>query len=351
MLHRAILSSCQSYSLPLVGLVLGLAFAPFSALGADSGSNPATKVESEVMWYTTMALDDSSVLVSKFKEKFPAVNVKLFRANNSKLLERLLTESRAKTNIADVISAGGLPIGVLKDRGLLAKYLSPEAAAFPAGAKDPDGYWTDIYVNTFNLVYNTTMVSANELPKTYAALLDPKWKDKMGIDDSDYEWFGNILQFMGEEKGLDYMRKLAAQKPTMRAGHSLLATLVAAGEFALYSDGYPRRVEVLRERGARTVDWVWLEPAIAELHPTGIMASAPHPTAARVFTDYLLSAEGQELIGMQFGRVPSRKGIKLKYPRMSIEGRNIHWSNPALTAKNAARYAEMFQSIFGKSTQ
>jgi len=351
MLHREIALSWLPYSLSFVALLFTLAFAPFATFGADSGASPATKVESEVMWYTTMALDDSSVLVAKFKERFPAVNVKLFRANNSKLLERLLTESRAKTAIADVISAGGLPIGVLKDRGLLTKYVSPEAAAFPAGAKDPDGYWTDIYVNTFNLVYNTTMVSAKDVPKTYEALLDPKWKEKMGIDDSDYEWFGNILQFMGEEKGLDYMRKLAAQKPTMRAGHSLIATLVAAGEFALYPDGYPRRVEVLRERGARTVDWVWLEPAIAELHPTAIMASAPHPTAARVFADYMLSAEGQELIGMRFGRVPSRKGIKLKYTRMGIEGRNIHWSNPALMAKHGARYAELFQSIFSKSTQ
>lgn len=348
MIHREMPLSFLSYSLSFVGLLLTLAFAPFSTYAADSGARLAARVESEVMWYTTMALDDSSVLVAKFKEKFPAINVKLFRANNSKLLERLLTESRAKTAIADVVSAGGLPIGVLKDRGLLMKYVSPEVVAFPTGAKDADGYWTDIYVNTFNLVYNTTMVRASDVPRTYGALLDPKWKDKMGIDDSDYEWFGNILQIMGEEKGLDFMRKLAAQKPTMRAGHSLLATLVAAGEFAIYPDGYPRRVEVLRERGARTIDWLWLDPTIAELHPTAIMANAPHPNAARVLTDYLLSAEGQELIGVQFGRVASRKGVKLKYPRMSLDGRNIHWSNPSLMAKDGARYAEMFQSIFSK---
>jgi iron(III) transport system substrate-binding protein len=78
------------------------------------------------------------------------------------------------------------------------------------------------------------------------------------------------------------------------------------------------------------------------------MANAPHPNAARLFTDYLLSAEGQELIGVQLGRVPSRKGVKLKYPRMSIEGHNIYWSNPTLMAEHSARYAELFQSIFGK---
>ncbi len=333
------------------GLLISFAVAVFSAFGADPRAGEAIRVESEVMWYTTMALDDSTVLVSKFKERFPAVNVKLFRANDSQLLNRLLTENRAKTAIADVVSASGLPIGILKDRGLLAKYLSPETGAFPAGAKDPDGYWTDTYVNTFNLVYNTTMVLAKDVPKTYEALLDPQWKQKMALDDSDYEWFGNMLQIMGEEKGLEYMRKIAALRPTMRTGHSLLASLVAAGEFALYPDGYPRRVEVLRARGAHTVDWVWLEPVIADLHPTVIMGNAPHPAAARVFSDYLLSTEGQELIGARFGRLPSRKGIKLKYPRMSIEGKNIHWSSPTLMAKHGTRYAELFQSIFAKSTQ
>lgn len=325
---------------------------PAVVCGAEAVGSPAgAKIESEIMWYTTMALDDSSVLVQKFKEKYPAVNIKLFRANNSKLLERVLAESRAKAAVADVVSAGTLPIGVLKERALLAKYVAAESAAFPAGAKDADGYWTDIYLNTFNLVYNTTMVPSQEIPKTYGALLNPKWSGNIGLDDSDYEWFGNMLQVMGEEKGLDYMRKLAGLKPSMRAGHSLIATLVAAGEFAIYPDGYPRRIEVLRERGARTVDWLWLEPTVAELHPTAIMSTAPHPAAARAFTDYLLSAEGQELIGVQFGRVPSRKGVKLKYSRMSVESRKIHWSNPTLMAKHSARYAELFQSIFGKSSQ
>ena len=81
------------------------------------------------------------------------------------------------------------------------------------------------------------------------------------------------------------------------------------------------------------------------------MSNAPHPNAARVFIDYLLSLEGQQLIGGQFGLVPSRKGVKLKYPRMAIEGRDIHWSNPSIMAKDGARYAELFQSIFIKSQQ
>ena len=262
--------------LGLQAIYLAVSFS-FGRAAKTTGKAAAGKNATELMWYTTMALDDSSVLVEKFNAKYPAINVKLLRANNSKLLERILAESRAKTALADVVSAGTLVIGALKERKLLARYVSIEAAAFPVGARDPDGYWTDIYVNTFNLVYNTGLVAAADVPKSYAALLDPKWRDKLGLDDSDYEWFGNMLQLMGEEKGLDYMRRLAGLKPTLRAGHSLIATLVAAGEFAIYPDGYPRRVEVLREKGARTVDWLWLEPTIAELHPTAIMANAPHP--------------------------------------------------------------------------
>ena len=221
----------------VLALLVSLSYCATSLAAAVDGQAAAIQVESEVMWYTTMALDDSSVLVERFKSKYPKVTVKLFRANNSKILERILAESRAKSTIVDVVSAGGLPIGVLKERGMLAKYISREAVAFPTGARDADGFWTDIYVNTFNLVYNPTMVAAKDVPKSYAALLDDKWQGNIGLDDSDYEWFGNILQIMGEEEGLNYMRGLAALKPAMRAGHSLIATLVAAGEFAIYPDG------------------------------------------------------------------------------------------------------------------
>jgi iron(III) transport system substrate-binding protein len=304
------------------------------------------KREGEMMWYTTMALDDSSVLVEKFKEKYPFITVKLYRSNNEKLLQRFLNEARAGAHLADVITADGLGVGLLKEAKLLQKYLSPEREAFPKGAKDPDGYWTDTYVNTFNLVYNTQMVPPNNVPKKYEELADPKWRGELSLEQADYEWLGGMLQIFGEEKGLDFMRKLAAQNPVLRAGHSLLANLVAAGEFALYPDGYPRRVEVLRERGSRTVDWVWLEPVIAQLHPAALPAKTSHPNAAKLFIDYLLSREGQELIGLQFGRLATRPGVKLKYPRMSIEGRKVHWSDPSVVAKNANRYAELFQGIF-----
>lgn len=334
-------------------LVVGLASSNGSlALAASAGQEEATRFidgarkEGEVMWYTTMALDDSSVFVKKFMERYPFITVKLYRANNEKLLQRFINEARAGTHLADVITADGLGIGLLKEKRLLQTYLSPEREAFPKGAQDPDGYWTDTYVNTFNLIYNTLMVPPKDVPKKYEDLIDPRWRGNLGLEQADYEWLGGMLQILGEEKGLDFMRRLAAQNPLLRAGHSLLANLVAAGEFALYPDGYPRRVEVLRERGARTVDWVWLEPLIAQLHPAALPAKSSRPNAAKLFIDYLLSREGQELIGQQFGRLPSRPGVKLKYPRMSIEGRKVHWSDPSVMAKNANRYAELFQDIF-----
>ena len=96
-------------------VLLSLSYCTRSFAAAVEGQPAAVQAESEVMWYTTMALDDASVFVEKFKAKSPKVNVKLFRANNSKILERILTESRAKSAIVDVVSAGGLPIGVLKE--------------------------------------------------------------------------------------------------------------------------------------------------------------------------------------------------------------------------------------------
>jgi ABC-type glycerol-3-phosphate transport system substrate-binding protein len=91
----------------VLAVLLSLSYCEPPLAAAAEGQPAAIQVEPEIMWYTTMALDDSSVLVEKFKAKYPKVSVKLFRANNSKILERILAESRAKSAIVDVVSAGG----------------------------------------------------------------------------------------------------------------------------------------------------------------------------------------------------------------------------------------------------
>ena len=177
---------------------------------------------------------------------------------------------------------------------MFAVYDSPERKYFRPGYKDDQGAWTSIYTNYAAFGYNTRAVAKASVPKSYNDLLKPEWKGNIGMDSKAYEWFGTMLKAMGEEKGLAYMRELAKQTQ-LRAGRTLIAQLVAAGEFKGALSAYSQTFEVLKPAGA-PVDWVYLNPVFANIHPTGIAAKAPHPNAGRLFMDFCLSKRGQEVI-------------------------------------------------------
>ena len=101
----------------------------------------------------------------------------------------------------------------------------------------------------------------------------------MGIVQTAYEWFAVMLQGMGQEKGLAFMRELAKQQPQLRNGRTLLAQLVAAGEVNSALAAYSQNFENFKRDGA-PVDWVALDPVYGNLNPMGLSAKAPHANAA-----------------------------------------------------------------------
>ena len=111
----------------------------------------------------------------RFEEKYPFIKTELNRLTADRLLIRFQSEARAKKPIADVIMNGGARTYITKKEGLLMKYVSPESKFYGTGFKDPDGYWTDAYLNAHVLVYNTRMLKPAEVPLTHADLLKPQW--------------------------------------------------------------------------------------------------------------------------------------------------------------------------------
>ena len=157
------------------------------------------------------------------------------------------------------------------------------------------------------IAYNTRMLKRNEVPKTDEELLNPKWKGKIGMDHTKPEWFAWKLKQMGEERGLTYMRKLGAQEFQLYAGLSVITNLLVAGEFPLVLNTYLHNVEEVKRKGA-PVDWLVQDPVFTKFQPLGIGSKAPHPNAAKLFSDFVLSEEGQKIIA-SFGRVPTRRGV------------------------------------------
>ena len=299
------------------------------------------EAEGKLMFYATFNATDSKTLIDGFKQLYPKIDAVFYRSSDSAMMERIVTENRAGQNLWDVVVTTSFYGHNLKKRGLLAAYDSPERKFYRDGYKDPQALWTSTYTNYAAFGYNTRGVPKSSVPKSFNDLLKPEWKGQIGMESRPYEWFGTMLKAMGEEKGLPYMRELAKQTQ-LRAGRTLLAQLVAAGEFKGALSAYSQTFEVLKPSGA-PVDWVYLNPVFANIHPTGVAAKAPHPNAARLFVDFVLSKRGQELIrGMN--RIPDRIDVTLD-PRWT-EGVKPAFA-PSEVLEEFERYGKLFHEIFG----
>jgi iron(III) transport system substrate-binding protein len=326
-------------------LFLCVIFPKDFVLGQDNATAKlieGAKKEGKMVFYSSLNIEDNNGLLRKFEAKYPFIKTELNRLNADRLLLRFQSEARAKTHVADVILNGGARTYITKKDGLLMKYVSPESKFYGPGFKDPDGYWTDAYLNAHVLVYNTRMLKAPEVPRSHGDLLQPQWKGKFIMVSKAYEWFLKYLKVTGEEKGLPFFKRLAQQKPEFRIGSSQVADLVAAGEHPIGINTYSTNIEDLKARGA-PVEWVPLDPVIATLHPIAVSAQAPHPNAAKLFVDYVLSKEGMTLL-RSFKRIPSRIDVEPSVPRLT-KGIKFHAAEPEL-AEEFDKYARMFQTIF-----
>lgn len=306
---------------PMVPLVLWIAvillLQPAASL-AQTATDPkileGAKKEGTVMWYTSMAIDQSKVVVDRFQQRYPFVKASFLRLGGGAVMNRVLTEARAGKQLFDVVGGRGEMIQAFKERGLLAAYRSPETAMIDRDLFDKDGYWYVYYVVPNALGYNTKLVKREEIPKTYEELLHPKWKGrKISMDNEGYLLLQGLISAWGREKAVDYMRKLAAQDPVPSRGNTERVTMTSAGEYPLVI-AYAHTVEREKFKGG-PVDWLALEPAVVEIDPLMIGSKAPNPNAARLFLDYVLSKEGQEML-LEFQRIPVRKDVEPKPARL-----------------------------------
>jgi len=313
----------------------------WSQSSADPKRVEAAKKEREVVWYTTTSLETSKVIVDQFQKKFPFVNVTLYRTGVAPLTSRILLEARAGKHEWDVVGGGGELFVPLMEAKLIAQYRSSEAKMMDEDLVDRQGYWTAYTVTPFVLGFNIKIVKQQEVPKTYEALLDPKWKgQKIGVDTSAGVLHA-LMPSWGKERATAYFRQLAAQGPTPTDGTSIIAQLLSAGEFPL-AFGSAHLFELLNRKGA-PVDWLPLEPVVIRVVPTMLGAKPRHPNAARLLYDFLIAKEGQEII-KSFNRIPVRKDVLPEPPRL-LQGYKRVIMYPELY-KNLPATQQLYNEIF-----
>lgn len=272
------------------------------------------KKEGQIVYYTTMTLDQSKQTVDRFEKKYPFIKVTLFRTGGGPLLNKIFTESRGGRHDWDVVVGRGEMVLPMMQRKLLASYPSPESKMIDEQLVDKEGFWTAYYVNSYVLGWNTKLVKREDVPKTYDALLNPKWKGgQISLDTEAYGMVEGLKRAWGQEKAIAYLKKLAALDPVLKRGNTERVQLVVAGEYPLII-AYNQTIQRLTSRGA-PIDWLPLEPAVTQVNPVMIGSKAPHPNAARLFYDYILSKEGQEEL-RSYQRIPVRKDVEPDPPRL-----------------------------------
>ena len=262
--------------------------------------------EGSVVLYTSLAPTESGPLGQAFEKK-TGVKVEIFRTISEKVVQRALTEARAKRFAFDVVETNGPEMEMLAREKLLAAFRSPHLADLPANAVPAHRNWVPDRLNFFVVGFNTAKVRRTEIPATYDGFVDPKWKGRIGIEATDTEWMATLIKTWGDARGMDYFRKLSAMRPAVREGHVLLATLVAAGEVPVGLTMYSSNIIPLKRKGA-PIDFVPVQPVVARPQGIGVAANAPHPNAAQLFADYVLSPEGQKLFE-SMGRAPASRRV------------------------------------------
>ncbi len=332
----------SNYFLFLLAIFFLLLSPPQAWPAADEELLEGAKKEGKLVIYHTPNVADYRNMLAAFKEKYPFITVESFRSLENKLLMRVTAEYKAKKYLPDIIDTRGFSISILKEKGILMKYRSPNFKYLSQDFIDPDGYY---WANSFTMrviAYNTNLVAPQDVPKSYEDLLDPKWKGRIFMDDRDYEWYGNILEIMGKEKGLDFLRRLSKQNIKFRSGRLMLATLQSAGEVPLFLTASGHTIEQFREKGA-PIKWVTFDPIIVEVGVTGIASQAAHPHAAKLFVNFMSSKEGQEVLGASSGKNPTRPDAKHRYPSLDSKGHRLHVSSLVI---DYTKFDKDFRSLF-----
>jgi len=270
----------------------------------------AAKKEGKVVIYGSLESGIMEEIEKAFTKKY-GIPIEYFRAASNKTLDRVLTEARVGRTVSDVVVTNSGPMALLRTEKIFTKYISPESKRYPDDMKDPDGLLSPIYrMVIVGILYNTKLVKPGEEPKSLEDLLTPRWQGKWVMPDPSRHfttgvWVRNLEQLYGKD-WMSFVKKMADAKPILVESFIPAAQKITSGE-ALAGITYLKYVYIFGKDGA-PLDYVRLPKMLADSHQVGIQAKAPHPNAARLFEDFFISREGQEIMAKE-GEFVTAKGL------------------------------------------
>jgi iron(III) transport system substrate-binding protein len=271
--------------------------------------------EGKLTFYTSTAPEDIQSLLMAFEMRFPFIRSEMVRDKGVAIRERVINEYGSGGSAADVVEVNDINLGKLKEHGILCPYYSPEADAYPRELHESEGFWVGEQKNYLVLAWNPRLIGSAVIPSDYQGLLDPSLAGKITVEAHDSSWMAALLNHWGEKKGLEFFRQFGRQVANTRVGHQIIAEQIAAGSVTLSPHIHSNNSEWLKRRGL-PIEWRPLEPVEVEFVGAGLPVSAPHPHAALLLIDYILSPEGQRIY-RQWKRVPCHPAVEADPPHMS----------------------------------
>jgi iron(III) transport system substrate-binding protein len=296
----------------------------------------AAKREGELSVYH--AYPRLTVMMDAFSKKY-GIKVKSWRAGSEAILQRIATEARGNRFEADIVQNNAPENEAAHREKLLQEVASPYLADLIPQAVPAHREWAGITLDVWSAAYNTDKVKKDELPRTYQDLQDPKWKGRLAIEADNHGWFGTLLDTMGEARGAALFTNIVNTNGiSVRKGHSLLAQLVASGDVPLALTVYSWNPEQLKAKGSVPIEALFIPPVIAQPSTIALLKRAPHPAAAILFHDFMLT-EGQKMLADNSYVVTSKR-----LPSQ-VAGIDLKFIDPATALDSQDRWRKRFDEI------
>ena len=294
--------------------------------------------EGSLLLYTTGT--QIKPLIDRFEQKYPYVRIELARASSADTARKVIEEYRAGFDKVDAFELASHGLVVPRDEGILQPFRSPEQGAFAADPVEPGRHWVVVRESYTGIGFNTKLLPPERAPKTYLALLDAQWRGRMaisGVSTTAVNWVGTMLIAQGP----DFVRKLGTQNIRIyNLTGRALANLMTAGEVMLSPTIYNSHVAASAEKGAPLG---WFAPGPVPVTDTGVALArkAPHPHAALLFIDFLMSKEGQVLY-QELGYDSPRSDVAGAGARME----KVYLTNRGNYIREYEDWAKLYQDVF-----
>lgn len=265
---------------------------------SDAQLASAAAKEGSVTWYTTFSDDDVQPTIKAFNKAYPKVKIEALRLSADQIPPRVITEQKGGKYNADVISGDSPQVAQLIQAGAMQPYTPKDQAPLPSGLTLKKGYEGVVYINTTVIAYNPTVLKQDNLPAPtdWQELAKPIYKGKFSVDPTAVNWYDSLVKSMGHDKALSTLKGLGANKPVFVESHTDALTDVQSGEPPIAATAYGYKAADMLKDDATTMAFTNDNPLSASLNLVDLVKNAPHPAAARLFEDWLVSKAGQQAI-------------------------------------------------------